>query len=157
MDIYSALLLGVITRLRDPAGPFAQADQVRPWVDLAIDELMPSEELIGELSREVPIALVTSGGGSAGDGSADGGDGRETVRVWFAAPAPSMEAAVLGDGATYWGQGALRQWIEDRLTDRAFTVAGWEPLEWERTEPKAVPGFSALMVAVFSCVRLMPN
>jgi hypothetical protein len=154
---YSALLNGVATRLRNgsgDSGPFGNTDQVKLWMDEAIDELIPSEELRRELSRSVPVALVCDGGNDAGDENSDGTDDRQTVKVYFCSSAPTMEAAVTGNGTLYWGTGAIKHWILSRLLDRTWTIAGWESLKWTGTRPVAVPSVGrAMMVATFATLR----
>jgi len=150
---YSTLLTGVAARLRGTPGPFANDDQVRLWFDEALDELAPSAELQGELSRAVPIALVCDGGARSLEARGGEIDEEQTVRVWFAAHAPTMAAAVTGDGDEYWGACALKHWILTRLSPPGFAVGGWDGLLWQDTRPVAVRGTGqVLYVATFTAI-----
>jgi len=137
---YSTLLEGIATRLRDASGPFAQSDQVRLWVDEALDEVAPSNELQQELARSVPIALVCDAGATVVDDDSDADIEAQDVRVWFAAHGPTIEAMVTGDGDEYWGACALRHWVFTRLSDRAWSLSGWESLRLVDIRPVAVRG-----------------
>lgn len=159
---YSTLLNAVAGRLVNAgadAGPFDHADQVKLWVDEALDELMPSDELKAELSRDVPIALVCDGGSRPGPDSpenSDGVDEQQTVKVYFCASSPTMVAAITGDGTKYWGTGAIKHWVLSRLAARTWAtgITGWEPLKWVETRPVAVPQVGrAIMVATFTSLR----
>lgn len=151
---YSGLLTGVATRLVNAAGPFTTADQVKVWIDEALDELGPSEALQGELARSVPIALVCDGGNGVGDEDADAVEDLQRVHVWFCSQAPTMAAAVTGDGDEYWGCCAIKHWVFTRLSDRSWAATGWEPLQLIEMRPVAVPRLGQVMFrAVFETRR----
>jgi len=153
---YVTLLNGIIDRLLDASGPFVQDDQVKIWAHIALDEVAPSDELQAELSRSVPIALVTDGGGRPEFEHGDGTDERHTIKIWFCSSAPTTPEAVTGDGTNYWGSGRLQHWILARLLDRDdWDVVGWEHPTWVGTEPVAVPDPGrVMMVATFESLRL---
>jgi hypothetical protein len=152
---YSTLLEGIVTRLVDATGPFTKADQVKLWAELGLDEIAPSDELLRELSRGVPIALVSDGGSVSIGEDSDGQHEQKTVKVWLCASAPTIAEAITGDGTQYWGAGALQHWALVRLCDRAWSVDGWEPLKWLGTDPVPVPQANrALLVARFTSVRV---
>ena len=151
---YSSLLNGVATRLVDSGGPFTKSDQVKLWVDEALDEMMPSDALQGELSRDVPIALVCDGGNAPDSHDSGGTTEEQTVKVWFASNAPTMEAAVTGNGTEFWGYGAIKHWLSSRLGNRSWAISGWDNLLWRGTRPVAVRGTGQVLgVATFVTLR----
>lgn len=161
-DPYATLLNGVVSRLVDTGnpttGPFTKADQVKLWIDEALNELAPSTALVQELSREVPVALVCDGGSDRdGDEDSDGLNENKTVKVYFCSGAPTIAAAVGGDGTAYWGMNAIQHWVLSRLVARdwnAANLSGWEALRWQSTKPVAVAEVNrAIMVATFTSLR----
>lgn len=149
-DPYSTLLLGVATRLRDTGGPFAQSDQVKVWAEEALEQYAPSQELLDELSRTVPIALVCDGGQRVDDAGRDSDGDREVsrVRIWVAGYGPTPTAAVTGDGDEYWGSLALAHYVRTRLGDRDWSITGWETAEWESNEPVKAPNANRALSVV---------
>lgn len=155
---YSTLLAEIAARLISgvgDAGPFASAGQVQVWAAVALDELAPSAELERALSGGAARALVCDGGSRPEEEHSDGYTETQTVKVWLCASAPTMAAAVTGDGDEYWGAGALKHWSQTRLTDRAWSPTGWETLRWVGTEAVATRlNGAALVVATFETRRV---
>lgn len=135
---YIALFNGILARLRAADGPFAKDDQVKAWADEALDELEPSAELVKQLSRGIPIALVCDVSNYPQDATSDGTDDEQTISVWFCANGPDLETALLGDGTQYWGALAIKHYVVARLLDRTWGVDGWELTRWDGTQSIAI-------------------